>query len=163
MVTFTEEILDGRLQFLCSAIYIHYLFGGLYQLFLRSILAIMGINRITFQKQSKHLCRSPFLNKLQAWGLQLHLKDAPTQVFSGEICEIFRNTYFEEHLRTTASQIQLTGRQLRQSLVSVKMQAYTLQFTLQFNHFKRSLWNPSKISFLEQLKITASLHKLIET
>ena len=31
---------------------IHYLFGGLYQLFSRSILAIMGINRITFQKQS---------------------------------------------------------------------------------------------------------------
>ena len=27
----------------------------------------------------------------------------PTQVFSCEICEIFKNTYFEEHMRTTAS------------------------------------------------------------
>ena len=26
-----------------------------------------------------------------------------TQVFSCEICEIFKNTYFEEHLRTAAS------------------------------------------------------------
>ena len=28
-------------------------------------------------------------------------KETPTQVFSCEICEIFKNTYFEEHLRTT--------------------------------------------------------------
>ena len=27
----------------------------------------------------------------------------PTQVFSCEYCEIFKNTYFEEHLQTTAS------------------------------------------------------------
>ena len=26
--------------------------------------------------------------------------DTPTQVFHCEICEIFRNIYFEEHLRT---------------------------------------------------------------
>ena len=30
-------------------------------------------------------------------------KETPTQVFSCEICETFTNTYFEEHLRTTAS------------------------------------------------------------
>ena len=29
----------------------------------------------------------------------------PTQVFSSEICDIFKNIYFEEHLRTTASKI----------------------------------------------------------
>ena len=28
---------------------------------------------------------------------------APIQVFSYEICEIFKNTYFEEHLRMIAS------------------------------------------------------------
>ena len=33
--------------------------------------------------------------------LQLYLKKA--QVFSCEICEIFKNSYFEAHLRTTAS------------------------------------------------------------
>ena len=28
-----------------------------------------------------------------------------SQVFSSEICEIFRNTYFEEHMQMTASKI----------------------------------------------------------
>ena len=35
--------------------------------------------------------------------LQIYQKAAPTQVFSCEICEIFKNTYFEEHVRTTSS------------------------------------------------------------
>ena len=39
----------------------------------------------------KHLCRSLFFNK-----------ETPTQVFSCEICEIFKNTYFVENLRTAA-------------------------------------------------------------
>ena len=30
-------------------------------------------------------------------------KEVPTQVFSCENCKIFKNTYFEEHLRRTAS------------------------------------------------------------
>ena len=34
---------------------------------------------------------------------QLYQKETPAQVFSREICEIFKNTYFEEHMRTTAS------------------------------------------------------------
>ena len=33
------------------------------------------------------------------------LKKAPTQVFYCEICEFFKNTYFEEHLRRTASEM----------------------------------------------------------
>ena len=37
-------------------------------------------------------------------GLQLYYKETPTQVFSPEYCEIFlKNTYFEEHLLTVAS------------------------------------------------------------
>ena len=31
------------------------------------------------------------------------LKEVPTQVFSCEICEIFKKTFFTEHLRVTAS------------------------------------------------------------
>ena len=31
------------------------------------------------------------------------LKETPTQVLSCEICEIFKNTYLEEPLQTTAS------------------------------------------------------------
>ena len=42
-----------------------------------------------------NMCWSFFLIKLQA----------PTQVFSCEICEIFKNTCFEEHLQTAASKM----------------------------------------------------------
>ena len=31
------------------------------------------------------------------------MKETPAQVFSSKICKIFKNTYFEEHLRETAS------------------------------------------------------------
>ena len=37
------------------------------------------------------------------YSFQLYSKDTPTQVFFCEICEIFKNTYFEEHLWKTAS------------------------------------------------------------
>ena len=30
--------------------------------------------------------------------VSFYLKENPTQVLSNEICEIFKNTYFEEHL-----------------------------------------------------------------
>ena len=30
-------------------------------------------------------------------------KETPAQVFSYEYCKMFKNTYFEEHLRTAAS------------------------------------------------------------
>ena len=36
-------------------------------------------------------------------GLQLCLKETQTQVFTCKYCEIFRKTYFEEYLRTAAS------------------------------------------------------------
>ena len=45
----------------------------------------------------KHLCWRFIL------GRQLYLKKTPTQVFFCEICEIFKNDYFEENLQTTAS------------------------------------------------------------
>ena len=35
--------------------------------------------------------------------MQLYLKETPAQFFSCEICEIFKSTYLEEHLRTNAS------------------------------------------------------------
>ena len=36
-------------------------------------------------------------------GLQLYSKKTPTQMFSREHCENFKNTYFEEYLQTAAS------------------------------------------------------------
>ena len=35
--------------------------------------------------------------------LPLYLKETATQAFCCKICEIFKNIYFEEHLRMTAS------------------------------------------------------------
>ena len=44
----------------------------------------------------KHLCQSPFF----AWGLQLFLKNETlAQTFFCEFCEIFKYTFFLEHLR----------------------------------------------------------------
>ena len=53
--------------------------------------------------RGKHLLRSFFLIKLQVWSPVIVLRETPIQVFPCEYCKIFRNTYFEEHLRTTAS------------------------------------------------------------
>ena len=56
----------------------------------------------------KHLCCSLFLIKLVAGScrrecLQRCWEETPTQMFSFGICETFKSSYFEEHLRTTAS------------------------------------------------------------
>ena len=51
--------------------------------------------------KGKHLTWSLFLINLQAWR-SATLKKTPTQLFSFEFCEIFKNTYSEEHVRTTA-------------------------------------------------------------
>ena len=50
----------------------------------------------------KHLCWSLFLTKFQVSGLQF-AKNTPAQEFFCEFCEIFRNIFFTEHLRTTTS------------------------------------------------------------
>ena len=44
-----------------------------------------------------------FFNKLTGLRLATSLKKTPTQMFSGEICEDFKNPYFEEHLQMAAS------------------------------------------------------------
>ena len=36
--------------------------------------------------------------KLQAFSLQVFLKETPTQVFSCKVSKTFKNTYFEEYL-----------------------------------------------------------------
>ena len=44
-----------------------------------------------------------FWYSCRAGGLQLYYKEILTKVLSCGYCEIFKNTYFEEHLRTAAS------------------------------------------------------------
>ena len=51
----------------------------------------------------KHLCWSLFLEKLQVFRSAILLERDSNTGFSCEIYEIFKNTYFEEHLRTAAS------------------------------------------------------------
>ena len=46
----------------------------------------------------KHLCWSLFLTTLQVFRPAALLKKTPTQVFSCEMWEILKDTYFEEHL-----------------------------------------------------------------
>ena len=50
----------------------------------------------------KHLRQSLFFNKVAGWGHFIE-KDTLAQVFSCEFCEISKNTFFTEHLWTTAS------------------------------------------------------------
>ena len=40
-------------------------------------------------------------------GLQIYLKETPTQAFSCKIYDIFKNAYFEEHLRTAGFTLNL--------------------------------------------------------
>ena len=58
---------------------------------------------------------------------QLYYKETPTQMFCGETCEIFKNTYFEEQLRATASSIlkkvaNFREKHLCQSLFLIRLQ-----------------------------------------
>ena len=53
----------------------------------------------------KHLCQSLFLITLQGFNPVTLLKSDFDTVFSGEYCETFKNTYFEKHLRTAASDV----------------------------------------------------------
>ena len=61
---------------------------------LKKILSNMKTKRLLYyhqdQQEAKNLCQSC-------------KKETPTQVFSCGICKTFKNTYFKEYLRTTAS------------------------------------------------------------
>ena len=48
--------------------------------------------------------RVSFLIKFQAWRPVTLFEKTPTQVFSREVFENFKNIYFEEHLGTTTSE-----------------------------------------------------------
>ena len=53
-----------------------------------------GVNKNFAQFTGKHLYQSLFFNK-----------EAVAQVFSCEFCKIFKNTFFTEHPRATASEV----------------------------------------------------------
>ena len=47
--------------------------------------------------------RKLFFDKVAGAAWNFVKKETPTQAISCELCEIFKNTYFMEHLLTTAS------------------------------------------------------------
>ena len=61
--------------------------------------------RISQNSQGNTCSGVSFLVKLKAGGLQLYEKNTPIQVWSCELCEIFKNTFFIEKLRAVTSKL----------------------------------------------------------
>ena len=59
-----------------------------------------GVLRNFAKFTGKHLCQSFFFNKVAGLGSE---KESLAQVFSYKVYKIPKNTFFTEHLRTTAS------------------------------------------------------------
>ena len=53
----------------------------------------------------KQLCWNLFSNKVAGSACNVIKKETLPLVFSSEFCEIFKNTFFTEHLQTTASKL----------------------------------------------------------
>ena len=51
----------------------------------------------------KHLCQSPFFNKVEDAACNFIKKETLAQVFSCAFCEILKNIFFTEHLWKTVS------------------------------------------------------------
>ena len=69
----------------------------------------IGVFKNFGNSRGKHLCWSLFLTKF----LTNFIKDTPTQVFSCEICEIFKNTFSYRTPLVTASEWTLLSSRLR--------------------------------------------------
>ena len=119
-VTFTEEILNGKLHFLCSV-----MIKALYIQVLKSFPIIVNSTNFrsnrpevfskkgvlkNFAKSQENTCaRVSFLIKLLFQGCNLIKKDALTQMFSCEFCKIVKpwkllniaKPFFTEHLWAT--------------------------------------------------------------
>ena len=60
------------------------------------------------QFTGKHLCHSHFFIKVVVGAPNLIKKGTLAQAFSGELCEILKSTYFEEHLRSAACSVRVS-------------------------------------------------------
>ena len=60
---------------------------------------LKGVLKNFTKLTGKHLCQSLFFNKVATFSK----KETLAQVLSCKFCEIFKNTFFIEHFRTTAS------------------------------------------------------------
>ena len=69
-----------------------------------------GVLRNFAKLTGNSYARFSFLIKLQAWPANLIRKQTLAKLFSSEFCEIFKNTFFIEHLWTTASDIKISDK-----------------------------------------------------
>ena len=81
----------------------------------------------------KYLYWSLLIN-LQDWEPATLLKKTPTQEFSCETCEIFKNIYFEEHLRTAASKKQYVTEKAIHLFLSQKYEFIIITLTVCYCH-----------------------------
>ena len=85
------------------------------------------------QFTGKHLYQSLFFNKVACVASNFIKKETRSQVFSCEFCEIFKKTYFEEHLQTATSVTFNT-------LETWEAQGYNLMFDFTSYIFLFSRW-----------------------
>ena len=71
----------------------------------------------------KHMCQSTFFNKLAKWACNFIKKVTPAQVLYCKFCEVFENTYFEEHRRTAVLNVHMfiTYRRIYWNRIAVTM------------------------------------------
>ena len=89
---------------------------------------------------------SLFLIKLKFWGPVTLLKKIPTQVPSCEICKLFKNNYFEQHLWMSASKLL----NLFLFLIFLKKETPTKVFSCEFCKLFKNTY------FVEYLQTTGS-------
>ena len=83
----------------------------------------------------KHLCSSLFLKKLQACNFIKKRLRLLRHVFFCEYCEIFKNMYFEKHLRTTSSVSSRVAVFQKSLALPLKQNALILDFVTQVSWF----------------------------
>ena len=92
LVTFTEEIFNRKLHFSCS------------------VLCKIGfLKNFTTLTRKTHALESDFNKVAGLWHRCLPVFSCESREFSCDYFEIFKNIYFEEHLRMTASEKHLKG------------------------------------------------------
>ena len=96
----TTSTRSRTFRHLCATLHVRWLFDN--ERFIRSSRTRMLFKRMfsnTLQYSHGNACVGV------SFGQQLHWKETPTQVFSWKYCEIFKNSFFEKLLWTTASEI----------------------------------------------------------
>ena len=107
--------------------------------------------------KGKYLCRGLFYAGLQASNCVE--KETSTQIFSREYREIYKNTYFQEHLRTTASEPRQDSSRTSRS----EIDGSSCFKTIIFSHFEKECigsirFNEKIINMILPTKVRNNFH-----